>query len=178
MYKREETILLYESSLVLLTQFRVTMLRNCHDHVPAGRFCPCWSGRWVDSLQWEKNCSPQKGLNTRRREGYLEQISKLAHLPGVLVPCPRHWTQSSGPRLLATLDSPSHVESVPGSLCSHQPCASWTKIRSVALSAAGEAGAQIFSNTTWKVLENRLPITPRQFCSLLHVLSAALFFPS
>lgn len=78
---------------------------------------------------------------------------------------------------MATLDSPSHVESVAVSLCSHQPCVSWTEIRSVALSAAGEAGARIFSNTTWKV-ENRLPITPRQFRSLLHVLSAALFLPT
>lgn len=49
--------------------------------------------------------------------------------------------------------------------------------RDSALSAAGEAGAQIFGNVAWKVSESRLPIASRQFCSLLHVLSAALLPP-
>lgn len=84
MYKREETILLYEPSLVLLTQFRVAMLRNCHDHISAGKLCPCWSGRWVGSLQWEKSCSPQKGLNTRRGTLSRSRASTLTRSPGAL----------------------------------------------------------------------------------------------
>lgn len=47
----------------------------------------------------------------------------------------------------------------------------------MALSAAGEAGAQIFSSAPWKV-ESRLPIASCQFCGLLHVLSAALLLPT
>lgn len=78
-------------------------------------------------LGLRKNSPPQKDLNTRRRGGYPEQklTSTSTQNPGALHQAKPAWA------------SPSHAASVAVSSCSHQPCPSWTGIRSVALSTAG-----------------------------------------